>query len=181
MALDIFICVLGWVIIACHTWALKHHFNMPVIPNGVRLISTLVIISAAILSFLCFYLEQPTSAQIVGLIFLSFSFVLFWVTIRESSKAKLLAAFDEKLPHGLLKTGPYSYVRHPFYTSYLIQWVGWGIAAWTIWAIVPILFMTVTYWVAARDEENKFSKTEMADDYKQYISSTGRFFPKIKF
>ena len=178
--MDILVCALGWIIIACHTWSLKHHFNMPAIPNGVRLISTLVILSALILSLLSFKFEQPNIAQIVGFLFLCASFVLFWLTIKESSKARLLAAFDEKLPHGLLKTGPYSYVRHPFYSSYLIQWIGWAIAAWTIWAIVPVIFMTVTYWIAARDEENKFFKTQMADDYKKYMSSTGRFFPKIR-
>lgn len=179
MVLDFVVCAFGWIIIGCHTWSLKYHFNMPVVPSGVRVISTLVILSAFVLSFLSFSFEQPTSAQIVGLIFLAFSFALFWITIKESSKSKLLAAFDEKLPHGLLKTGPYSYVRHPFYTSYLIQWTGWAIAAWTVWAIVPVVFMTVTYWIAARDEETKFSKTEMADDYKQYMTSTGRFFPRI--
>lgn len=180
VVMDLIICLFGWVIIGCHTWSLKYHFDMQVVPNGVRLISTLVILSAIVLSYLCFRFEQPMMPQIIGLVFLIFSFVLFWMTIRESSKAKLLAAFDEKLPHGLLKSGPYKYVRHPFYTSYLIQWIGWAIATWSIWSIVPVTFMTVTYWVAAHGEENKFSKTEMADEYETYKANTGRFFPKLK-
>ncbi len=179
MVWDILVCILGWVLIGCHTWSLSYHFAMPKTPGGLKVISTLVIFSAIVLTYLSFSLEQPTIAQILGFGFMIFSFILFWITIRESSNAKLLGAFDEKLPHGLLKTGPYAYVRHPFYTSYLIQWVGWAIAAWTIWAIVPVVFMTVTYWNAARDEENKFFKTDMADEYREFVANTGRFFPKI--
>ena len=100
-------------------------------------------------------------------------------TLRESRNAKLLAAFDEKLPHGLLKTGPYSVVRHPFYTSYLIQWIGWAIASWTLWSIIPVALMTTIYTLAAIDEEGKFARTEMADEYAEYVKSTGRFFPKL--
>lgn len=177
--LDIVVCVLGWVIIACHTWSLKFHFNMPKAPPGVHLISALVLASAAFLTYLVFQVEQPAWASWVGLIMLIFSFILFWITIRESKQAKLLAAFDEKMPHGLLKTGPYAYVRHPFYTSYLIQWAGWAIAAWNIWAIVPVVAMTATYYKAATDEENKFSNTDLAESYAEYKASTGRFFPKL--
>ncbi len=179
MVWDILVFTLGWIIIGCHTWSLRYHFDMPIVPSGVKVISALVIISAVILSYLSFNVEQPPIAQMVGFVFLIVSFILFWITIRESSEAKLLGAFDEKLPHGLLKTGPYAYVRHPFYTSYLILWIGWAIAAWTVWAIIPVVFMTVTYWNAARDEENKFSKTEMANEYQEFVATTGRFFPKI--
>ncbi|MEO0546050.1 MAG: isoprenylcysteine carboxylmethyltransferase family protein [Pseudomonadota bacterium] len=152
---------------------------MPETPSGVKVISTLVILSASWLSYLTVSNEQSWLAQAVGFGFLIVSFVLFWITIRETSNARLLAAFDEKLPHGLLKTGPYAYVRHPFYTSYLIQWVGWAIAAWSIWAIVPVVFMFVTYWNAARDEEAKFAKTDMAEEYRAFTETTGRFFPKL--
>lgn len=179
MFMDVVICLLGWIIIACHTWSLRAHFDMPEMPSGVRVISSLVILSAVILTFLCFYFPQPLWSQWVGLAMLVVSFALFWITIRESKNAKLLAAFDEKLPHGLLNTGPYSVVRHPFYTSYIIQWLGWAIAAWHPAAIIPVVLMTVTYWNAARGEEAKFANTDMADEYAEYMKTTGRFFPKL--
>ena len=179
MIFDSLVCVIGWIIIGCHTWSLKYHFDMPVTPPGVRVISTLVILSAIVLTFLVFHYEQPVIPQIIGTVMLIASFMMFWRTIRESTNAKLLAAFDEKLPHGLLTTGPYAYVRHPFYTSYLIQWVGWAIASWSVWGIVPVVFMTTTYYIAATGEEKKFAKTEMAADYADYVARTGKFLPKL--
>ena len=177
--LDILVCALGWGIVVLHTWALRAHFDMPVMPNGVKVISASVISSAVLLTFLCLKFNQPAFAQWIGLFCLIFSAYLCWLTLRESRNAKLLAAFDEKLPHGLLKTGPYSMVRHPFYTSYLIQWIGWAIAGWSLWGIVPVLLMTTIYVIAARDEEAKFSRTDMAEEYATYSRKTGRFFPRI--
>jgi len=179
MVLDIVVCFVGWAIIAYHTRALRVHFDMPVIPKGVKVISTAVLASAFILTILCFWFDQPATAQWIGLSWLIISFAICWATIRESRNAKLLAAFEDKLPHGLLKTGPYSLVRHPFYTSYLIQWIGWAIAAWTLWAIIPVVMMVTIYTIAARDEEAKFARTDMANEYADYMKTTGRFFPKF--
>lgn len=179
MLLDIFVCLAGWIIIGFHTWALRAHFDMPVMPRGVKVISASVLSSGVFLSFLCIYFRQPAFAQWTGLAMLIISFLLCLATVRESRNARLLAAFDEKLPHGLLKTGPYAVVRHPFYTSYLIQWIGWAIASWSPWAILPVVLMTTIYTIAARDEESKFARTEMAEEYENYKKKAGRFLPRF--
>ena len=177
--LDIIASFLGWLLIACQAWSVKYHFNVEKMPPGAKLISSLVIGFGVLLVYLAFTFEQPQTAQIVGSVLLLSSLVLFWRTIAESRKAKLLAAFDENLPHGLLTTGPYRFVRHPFYTSYILHWVGWAIAAWNPWAIVAPIAMVTTYWVAARDEEAKFDRTELSEAYRDYRARTGRFFPKL--
>ncbi|MEM9332364.1 MAG: isoprenylcysteine carboxylmethyltransferase family protein [Pseudomonadota bacterium] len=179
MFFDVLVCGIGWLIIGYHAWALRYHFDMPVTPPGVRVISTLVILSALTLSFLVLFYSQPLLPQVLGFAMLLFSLYLCWRTIKETADAKLLAAFDEKLPKQLLTTGPYAYVRHPFYTSYLIQWIGWAIASWSVWGLVPIVFMSTTYYLAAKGEEKKFLNTEMADAYRTYQANTGRFFPKL--
>ena len=177
--LDIITCFLGWLLIACQAWSVKYHFNIQQMPAGAKIISALVILFAVLLTYLSFNDDQPAPAQYVGLLLLLGSLVLFWRTIKESRKAKLLAAFDENLPHGLLTTGPYRYVRHPFYSSYMLHWAGWAIAAWHLLALVPVVAMVTTYWIAARDEESKFARTELSDAYLDYKSKTGQFFFKL--
>lgn len=122
---------------------------------------------------------QPLGAVLVGLALLAGSFALFWAAIKASSAAGLLGAFDVAGPSSLLQSGPYGYVRHPFYTSYIMLWWGWSIATWSIWAVVPAVATFVTYLAAARDEEQKFSRTDMADAYRAYMERTGRFFPRL--
>ena len=87
---------------------------------------------------------------------------LFWWAIVTSRKARLRFAFAPDDPHSLLTDGPYGYVRHPFYTSYIIFWIGWGIATWSIWAVVPVAGIAILYVFAALDEEKKFSRTPLA-------------------
>jgi protein-S-isoprenylcysteine O-methyltransferase Ste14 len=178
--LDILTSLLATIIIGTHIWAMRNHFNMQEdVPPGTRLISALVILSAVFLAWLTWVNTQPVTAQLVGFAALVASYGLYWMTIRESQSAKLLSAFDERMPHGLLKTGPYKYVRHPFYTSYLLLWGGWAIATWNIWSLVPVSGMIATYWAATNDEEGKFATTPMAEEYAEYASKTGRFFPKL--
>lgn len=171
--------VLGLGICAAHAWSLRFHFNMPKMPPGVWIITTLVIASEVLLFFLCYWVRQPLAPQVIGIALMCVSAVLFWWTIQETRAAKLRAAFDEYLPHCVLNTGPYAYVRHPFYLSYLLLWSGWGLAAWNIWGVVPLIAMGTTYWLAAREEEANFAKSEHASEYADYVRKTGRFLPKV--
>ena len=177
--LDIIVCTIGWFSIGCQTWAVKYHFNVEKVPPGAKLITVMVITSALLLTYLSVQKPQPMPAAWAGTAVMLAGLVLFWRTIKESSKANLLAVFDEDLPHGLLKTGPYRYVRHPFYTAYMLHWCGWALAAWHVWSVVPAVAMVTTYWVAARDEEQKFSRTEMSKEYRNSRANTGQFFPRL--
>lgn len=179
MVLDTIVVLLGVGICLAHAWSLRFHFDMPTMPPGVRVITTLVISSELLLVFLCYWFVQPVAAQLVGILFMMASAILFWLTIRETRAVRLRAAFDEYMPHCVMRSGPYAYVRHPFYLSYLLLWLGWGIASWNIWGAVPLITMATTYWFAAREEESKFAETEHADEYAAYAKSTGRFLPKF--
>ena len=148
-------------------------------PTGMNRLSVFVAIITLLFIYLTFHGVQSLAAQLTGLVMVVASFGFFWAAIRESSRAKLLAAFDEKLPSSLLTTGPYSLVRHPFYTSYLLLWAGWAIATWSIWALPPLAAIIIIYWTAASDEERKFAATPMAEEYAAYAARTGRFFPKF--
>ena len=176
---DGLIIILAVVTIGSYIWSVKNHFKSEVLPSGAKLISFGVIASGIFLLLLTILLDQPVWAQILGALLQIGSLAIFWRTIKETRSKTFLAAFDEKNPQCLATTGPYHFVRHPFYTSYIVFWAGWTLAVWSLWALVPLMFMLVTYSIAARDEEAKFAKTDMAADYAAYKRKTGQFFPKI--
>lgn len=178
-ALDVVIGLLGTLIVLTYAWSLKYHFDMPITPPGVRVISALVTSGSLLLLFLGGAIPQPALAHWAGLILMAASYWLFWATIRESRNARLLAAFDSDMPRNLLKTGPYAFVRHPFYLSYMMLWLGWWIAVWNVWGAVPFIAMGTTYWKAAGEEEQKFASTAMAEEYRDYARRTGRFLPRF--
>jgi len=177
--MDFLIVALVIIINASHVWSLKKHFAIDEIPKGAKVLIAINISCSVALLILTFFVQQPFKAQVTGITILIASLVIFWITIAETRKANLLAAFDENLPHRLVTTGPYQYVRHPFYTSYILLWFGWAVSTWHLIAIFPAAIMFIVFWSAARDEEAKFEKTEMAESYKAFKKRTGRFFPKF--
>ncbi len=78
----------------------------------------------------------------------------------------------------LVTTGPYRWVRHPFYVSTALLILGvslltanWFIAACGVVVVSLLVLRTPT-------EEQKLIE-RFGDAYRQYIATTGRFFPKL--
>ena len=61
----------------------------------------------------------------------------------------------------------------------VVFWIGWAIATWSVWSLIPLGVIAVIYVVAALGEERKFSRTEMADAYADYRRQTGFFWPRL--
>jgi protein-S-isoprenylcysteine O-methyltransferase Ste14 len=109
------------------------------------------------------------------LYFLSLS--LFWWAIRANSAARLSAAFSPDVPIHLVKDGPYRFIRHPFYCSYVLAWSAGTIATAKWWLIPTLAVMAGIYWRAASSEEEKFSRSSLAGEYERYRARTALLVP----
>lgn len=178
-ALNLVLSALGIVTVGLYVWAARYHFTSPKLKLGAILISLLVIATALLFLYMIWATPHPLPAQVIGGLMQAGGLALFLSAISASKKARLRAAFAEENPGSLVTFGPYKYVRHPFYTSYILFWVGWAISLWTLFAIVPVAFLVGLYIAAARGEEQKFTSTEFADEYATYKAKTGFFWPKI--
>jgi protein-S-isoprenylcysteine O-methyltransferase Ste14 len=178
LALDLLVALVSVAIIAQHAWATRGHFVSEGLTLGSAVIAGGVAATTVIYLALGFGFEQPPAAQLIGLAIELGGLWLFWAAIRASRAARLRFAFDTEGPQGLLTTGPYARIRHPFYASYLLVWIGWAVATWTLFALIPLLFMVVVYAVAARFEERLFANTPLATDYAAYRKRAGLFWPK---
>jgi protein-S-isoprenylcysteine O-methyltransferase Ste14 len=85
--------------------------------------------------------------------------------------------FSPDTPLFLCTSGPYAYVRNPFYTSYLLTMA-------SAVAIVPSVLralvwggMVFYFLRAALHEEQKFARSGLAEQYARYKQRTGRFLP----
>lgn len=177
--LDILITIVSAGVLGAYLWSLRAHFVTENMPSGARLISLIVTLSAFFLLFLTWFGAQPLAAQVSGLGLQLVSAALFFAAIRASRQARLKFVFDAKGPDTLVETGPYRYIRHPFYTSYVMFWAGWAVATWSLWSLVPVLVLTVLYVRAARGEEASFTGTGMAEAYAAYKARTGFFWPRL--
>lgn len=158
-------------------WAVKGHFrSRGPVPTGMRLISV------ASLASMAWFLERLlvddlTSYWAIAAAMVAVASILFWWAIRTTKLRRLTLAFDDDLPSFLYRQGPYRWVRHPFYASYVLFWVATslttpGLLPW----VVPVGFVAV-YVVAATREERKFETSPLASEYVRYRARTGMLLP----
>jgi protein-S-isoprenylcysteine O-methyltransferase Ste14 len=80
--------------------------------------------------------------------------------------------------HTLVTTGPYRWVRHPFYDSVALSVLANSLvsANWFLFLTGALLFVLMM--VRTRTEEEKLL-ARFGDSYRAYVERTGRFLPRI--
>lgn len=91
---------------------------------------------------------------------------------------RALTPFPKPLPDAqLVRSGIYSRIRHPLYTSVTLMSVGWAIAWDSMPGLLAALVLAPFFAAKARREE-AFLR-ERFPDYVEYSQSTKRFIPWI--
>jgi protein-S-isoprenylcysteine O-methyltransferase Ste14 len=179
LALDIAVTVLSLTHVGLQVWATRGHFVGGKIERPAVLLALLVFCTALTYTVLIWTNMQPRAAKTSGLLIEIGALWLFLAAIIASRQARLHFAFDPEVPQSLLQAGPYRVVRHPFYTSYILFWFGWAIATWSLWSVPPLVLLVLFYVAAARFEERRFARTDMAAAYQAYRQRAGLFWPNF--
>lgn len=80
--------------------------------------------------------------------------------------------------HTLVTTGPYRYVRHPFYLSVLLAVLANSLMAANWYLMVTGALIFALMFVRTPIEEAKLL-ARFGDSYRAYMARTGRFWPKL--
>ena len=81
--------------------------------------------------------------------------------------------------HTLVASGPYRWVRHPFYVAVALTIVANGLAAANWFLLVAGGVVVTLLVVRTRTEEEKLL-LRFGDSYQTYMEQTGRFLPKVR-
>lgn len=158
--------------------ATKQHFSSDRYPWGMYLISALSLIG--IFTFLLQAFWGALGLPIASLLMILAAFSLFIWAIKHSSKKKLSLAFDEELKiDGIVVSGPWRYVRHPFYLSYIVFWLACAIGTAHILSIIVLSTLTFIYCYSAIREEGLLKESSHRVDYLRYRETAGFLLPKI--
>jgi protein-S-isoprenylcysteine O-methyltransferase Ste14 len=105
---------------------------------------------------------------------------MFWWAVNTHRGYRPSAAFASTAPPVVRTTGPYAFVRHPFYAAYVLGFAGG--AAFTedskMW-LVPV-WMLLVYGVAAYQEERVLLSSPMGGIYRDYRRRVGAFVPRAR-
>lgn len=113
-----------------------------------------------------------------ALVLYGLSMGLFWWALRTARGHQLSFAYTQDTPRVLIYQGPYRYVRHPFYTAYTLCFLAAPLALGSGWLLLTTAFMFIVYRQSAVMEEQKFARSELAAQYREYMKRTGRFVPR---
>lgn len=81
--------------------------------------------------------------------------------------------------HTFVITGPYRWVRHPFYDAVLMLVVALALVA-SNWFLLLGGLLTFTLLVIRTTREEQRLVDRFGDVYRAYMANTGRFLPKIR-
>lgn len=80
--------------------------------------------------------------------------------------------------HTLVVSGPYRWVRHPFYVAVLLTVIGNALAAANWFLLLGGLSVFLLMVIRTKTEEAKLLE-RFGDQYRAYLARTGRFLPKL--
>ncbi|HKD04321.1 MAG TPA: methyltransferase [Bryobacteraceae bacterium] len=157
-------------------WGMVRHFRRIGKPAAWTRVTASLAIPCALANLASLFWREirfPLGASMLYLASLS----LFWSSV-SVSKGALAACGQSHVSPCLVTRGPYRIMRHPFYLSYDLAWIGGFVAtAWWPLAVIAIA-MAALYERFVREEERGFLCGVLAAEYAAYKRLTGKYFPK---
>jgi protein-S-isoprenylcysteine O-methyltransferase Ste14 len=85
----------------------------------------------------------------------------------------------DQVPEELCEAGPYRYIRHPLYVSYVLAYVA-ALVALPHWLTATLLAVNIALFIyMAKDDEKTIGTSPLAPAYAAYRERTGMFFPRF--
>jgi protein-S-isoprenylcysteine O-methyltransferase Ste14 len=89
------------------------------------------------------------------------------------------SAVSIKVDHQLIRTGPYTWVRHPIYSGILLGMIGTAVARREPRGLFAVVLLWIGFWIKSRMEEGFMRKT-FGDQYQEYSRTTGALIPRVR-
>lgn len=130
-------------------------------------------------------IEFSTKARISNLVATSLGIIIFisGIYLRyqaliafHDSKQKWRSDIDTENIHAVVRTGPYKFVRHPYYLSVMLELLGIALTLNAFKVIVLILLIQASLlWKRILEEESELIK-KFGDEYLSYKKQVPIFF-----
>jgi protein-S-isoprenylcysteine O-methyltransferase Ste14 len=84
-----------------------------------------------------------------------------------------------KVGHELIRTGPYTYFRHPIYSGLLLAAIGTAIAFGEIKGLLGVCFILTGFLIKAKKEENMLI-AQFGSSFEEHRRHTGFLLPRFR-
>jgi protein-S-isoprenylcysteine O-methyltransferase Ste14 len=118
-------------------------------------------------------------AAICGAILSLSAVLLYEWTRRTVIDRNFYVGLAGEVPRAVCDTGPYRFVRHPFYLSYTVAFIGVAVAFPSL-VVSVVCALNIGFFVyMAIDDERVLLGSAIAADYRAYRGRVGMFVPRF--
>jgi protein-S-isoprenylcysteine O-methyltransferase Ste14 len=179
--LSILLVLSALVVFGGFAWGVRGHFVSAKLPIGMKLILAL-----SSLGMVGYLLEignggVPDWRRAAAFSLQALAGGLFLWACAATRLDRPALAFSRSDPFRLFDAGPFRFVRHPFYMSYLMFWLACALATSSFLVITVTISLIIIYSAAALQEQNAFLSSALRPEYEAYRRTTGFFWPKLRF
>ena len=118
-------------------------------------------------------------AALCGCVFALCAVALYEGTRRTVVDRNFYIGLSGEVPGAICDTGPYRYVRHPFYLSYVVAFLGVAVAFPSLIVSGVCLLNIGLFVYMAFDDERVLSSSPWGADYNNYKTRVGMFLPRF--
>ncbi len=178
-AMDKLVLIFGLLCYLTMGAVVRRHFASATTPPVTRL--SIIASYGGIAAFVYLTLRDPhaVAARVAALAIFATSLTLFLWAAKTTRSERLRLAFDPGSPGSVVRTGPYRYIRHPFYTSYILFWFGCMIATLHPVMLLFLVAFSAMNVTAAYREERSFETSPLTEEYAKYRKTAGMLWPKL--
>jgi len=113
--------------------------------------------------------STPIWLVLVSDVIFAFGYMILFRVLKENSFASRTVQVEQKVQK-VITTGPYSFVRHPMYTSILLMFGIMPLALGSYWGLIFLPFLFLLLILRVQDEEKMLC--EELEGYKDYMQRT---------
>ena len=139
-----------------------------------------LITGAMATGFVGYRAELGTANGVAAAAILLASLLLYEWARRTIRERRFHIAWSGEVPDTVCDAGPYRFVRHPIYLSYILAFLALTVAFPTLVTGAILLFNCALYAHAARSDERDLAASALKEPYAAYKARTGMFCPRLR-
>jgi len=155
-------------------------FSVPAVRNSGAVLGQLSFVSGTLCVLgLGFYQALAWYQAVGGMVLALCALVLYEWTRRTVIDRNFYTGLGGEVPATVCESGPYKFVRHPFYLSYMVAFMG-AVTAFPSLAMAAMCALDISLFVyMAFDDERVLLSSGLAADYQIYRRRVRMFLPRV--
>ena len=120
----------------------------------------------------------PSANAVAGAVLMAGALLLYEWARRTIAGRRLHIAWSPEVPEAVCEGGPYRYLRHPLYASYVLAFGAQLAALPSPWSLAIFAFNAGLFLHAAVSDERRLASSDLAAEYARYKRRTGMILPR---